>query len=348
MTGSTGARSRRLSLTKTQRAAGAGAELLALLVDVTEDGRLSDDEVARLKAWLDENHDTDIPAVAYLGEAVERVLADNVITEDEREYLLDTIEAVLPPDARAKAKAKRSPVRRMCQTDGCTNLLREDAPRSRRWCDECRDVRRAPNKYREGDVAGLDVGFAVAGVQYEGRQDVIRAHVKDGDSLVLVREPGNPYDANAVQVRLENGMQIGFVPRQWRRRAFDEDDEPQEHTNVEIARLLDAGQAYTAYCWKVLTGGAFLGVFAIAKFDGYLQRHPARVQVARERPDSGLAWMLNEQEARTTATVSARPTRAMPQSSMPPLPTSRSSTPIVVLLVAAGLVALAAVAMFAR
>ena len=35
-----------------------------------------------------------------------------------------------------------------------------------------------------------------------------------GDVVYLIREPGNPYDANAIAVHNAQGHRIGFVPRQ--------------------------------------------------------------------------------------------------------------------------------------
>jgi len=46
-----------------------------------------------------------------------------------------------------------------------------------------------------------------------------------GDRLTLLREPGNPYDAQAVRVEW-HGTQIGYAPRA---------------DNVDLARLMDRG-----------------------------------------------------------------------------------------------------------
>lgn len=37
--------------------------------------------------------------------------------------------------------------------------------------------------------------------------------MKRGEKLALVREPGNPHDANAVAVRDRAGLKLGYVPR---------------------------------------------------------------------------------------------------------------------------------------
>ena len=51
----------------------------------------------------------------------------------------------------------------------------------------------------------------LAGFQYyQGKQ--VWDEIKVGDLLVLVREPGNPHDGNAVRVEW-NGNKLGYVPR---------------------------------------------------------------------------------------------------------------------------------------
>lgn len=63
---------------------------------------------------------------------------------------------------------------------------------------------------------------------YEGGQ-VLR-DLRPGDRLELVREPGNPYDANAVRVEWR-GIKLGYVPRR---------------DNAAVARQLDRGAALEA------------------------------------------------------------------------------------------------------
>src|SRR5947208_1734222 len=56
------------------------------------------------------------------------------------------------------------------------------------------------------------VNFMVAGVHYEGRPEVIREYAREGDRVFLALDARNQFSRNAVEVRLGNGMQIGFVP----------------------------------------------------------------------------------------------------------------------------------------
>jgi HIRAN domain len=54
--------------------------------------------------------------------------------------------------------------------------------------------------------------------------------LRRGDPLVLVREPGNPHDANAIRVEWK-GRMLGYVPRR---------------QNADLARQLDRGMAAEA------------------------------------------------------------------------------------------------------
>lgn len=53
----------------------------------------------------------------------------------------------------------------------------------------------------------------VVGVTFENRQETIR-QVRAGQTILLIREPNNPYDSNAISVRLENGEQLGYLKRE--------------------------------------------------------------------------------------------------------------------------------------
>ena len=66
----------------------------------------------------------------------------------------------------------------------------------------------------------------LAGFRYnDGR--FVWDEMRIGDTLMLAREPGNPFDTNAIRVEW-NGRKIGYVPRQ---------------QNGALARVLDAGAA---------------------------------------------------------------------------------------------------------
>ncbi|MBI5014362.1 MAG: hypothetical protein HZB55_02575 [Deltaproteobacteria bacterium] len=97
----------RVSLAKKHLATETGAALLTLLREVVEDGRLSDDEIRDLAAWLDRvESDCAIPGVHFLREELASILADRVISDSERALLQAAVLRVLPPAEREPVKAK--------------------------------------------------------------------------------------------------------------------------------------------------------------------------------------------------------------------------------------------------
>ncbi len=58
----------------------------------------------------------------------------------------------------------------------------------------------------------------VVGTGYEGRAEIIRRHIEEGQEVFLVREPENQYDSNAIAVYVEvrkmfkkTRKQIGYL-----------------------------------------------------------------------------------------------------------------------------------------
>ncbi len=74
----------RLSLTKSQIQAGAGAELLALCQSLTGNGSISDAGARELKRWLSEHRSADLPSVEFLTSVAEQVVTDSPITPEQR------------------------------------------------------------------------------------------------------------------------------------------------------------------------------------------------------------------------------------------------------------------------
>lgn len=97
----------RIVLTKSQLTTQRGAELFALLSEVTKDGMLSNDEIHRLRAWLDSSGVQRLPAEESLAVTLSRILANGAISRDERRELQKEIERILPPSQRAEAREAR-------------------------------------------------------------------------------------------------------------------------------------------------------------------------------------------------------------------------------------------------
>lgn len=219
------AKNRRLSLTKTQRHTAAGAELLALCQTATEDGSLSDEEIAGLCEWLKDNKGTDLPAILFLTETVESILSDGRVTKEERNALYSAVEAILPPDVRKGAVSNRRAVER------------EEQSAKRREREAQRQKAAAE---RERNRPAGSWNFMVAGVRYENRPALIKQYVEEDDPAFIIRDRGNGFSRNAIEVRVSNGVQVGYVP---------------EDYACEIAPLLDRGYRHEAYFTKLLTAG---------------------------------------------------------------------------------------------
>jgi hypothetical protein len=234
----------RLSLTKTQLQAGVGAELLALCQAVTADGTLTAEEIKELRKWLAANRSSDLPAIGFLVSTLNRILADGKVTAEERKELYAAIETVLPPEARRLAVAQRKAVEA------------EQKAQARQERD-AQKHREREERQRQRPLDSFN--FMVAGVHYEGRPEVVREHMDEGDPVFLARDPENKFSRNAVEVRLRNGMQIGFVP---------------EDYATKVAPLLDQGCPHVAYITKVLRGGRV----PIPVVQAYLHRADAEVE----------------------------------------------------------------------
>jgi len=220
-------RTARISLTKKQRESEIGAELLSLCQTATADGSLSPEEILGLRDWLNENRHAGLPAISHLATVVDKIIADRRVTLEERRELFMAIETVLPPDIRSIAKTARR-----TQEERERERLRIQRQSEKQHMREERE--------RNDPIEHWD--FMVAGSRYEGRPATISRYAQSGAPAFLVRDRGNKYSRNAVEVRTRSGHQIGFVP---------------EEDAVDIAPLLDAGHPYLAEIKKILTGGRF-------------------------------------------------------------------------------------------
>jgi len=199
----------RVSLTKKQQQTEAGIELLQLCQTVTDDGHLSDAEIQDVREWLNENKDCGFESWNHLSAVLDKILADGIVTAEERLQLYKEIVKVLPPDLRELVVARK------------------------------KEIDRA-QKELNSPIDKWD--FMVAGVRYEGRPDTIYRYAREGDAVYLWREPKNRFDKNAIAVLLKNAMQIGFVPAEWASQMALELDRGQPH-RASIRKLLTAGRS---------------------------------------------------------------------------------------------------------
>ena len=74
------------------------------------------------------------------------------------------------------------------------------------------------------------------------KDDSIFDDIKEGDVLVLQREPDNKFDENAIMVLDSQKRKLGYIP---------------EKDNIVFARLMDAGKYLTAKVKYVEPKGTF-------------------------------------------------------------------------------------------
>ncbi|MBX7258446.1 MAG: HIRAN domain-containing protein [Candidatus Hydrogenedentes bacterium] len=202
----------------------AAVDLVQLCETVTQDGSLSDEEIEQLRRWVIDHRSIGSPQIAFLHDVIEVVVADGKITAEERKQVYKAIEQVLPVELR-KYVAQR---RRMA-----------DALEKERVREE-RDAEREKARLAKELGSPLYViDFMVAGVRYEGRERVVRHYVRDGDCVYLARDRKNKFSPNAIEVRTQLGLCIGYVPEEYAE---------------EVAPVLDLGYPQRAFVKKILTG----------------------------------------------------------------------------------------------
>jgi hypothetical protein len=213
---------RRVTLTKVERATPAGIELIALLTELSDDGVVTRDELARLRAWLEVERGVDFAACPFLYEIIDRVTGDGEITEDELDTLASAIERVLPPEIRKHAAERRKQQR----------TARREALKAARQVERAvmLEARERARPIHRGD-------FIVAGAGRSAERRAACEGLQAGERVVLEREPDNRHDANAILILNTVGDELGYVPR--------------EDAGV-MAPLLDAGGWVEATVKKVI------------------------------------------------------------------------------------------------
>jgi hypothetical protein len=84
-----------------------GQELIKLLVEIEQDGFVTEKGLQRLHDWLKTKSDSKIRAIIYLLDLSGKVLGCGKLTMDNRYEMQKAIERVLPKDIRDKIKTKR-------------------------------------------------------------------------------------------------------------------------------------------------------------------------------------------------------------------------------------------------
>jgi len=213
---------KRISLTKAQCNTDEGKELIALCLDLTEDGMLSDDEINRLQHLVTEKLHTDIFAFDHLNSAILLHFDNRASEYQDKKILYKAIEQVLPIVDRKKASGNRKA------------LEAEIKVAERLRCQEEKQHIKNENQ-RNKNI--LSANFMVAGCKIDNRPQLIEKHVHINDDVILQRDKSNKFSKNAVKIFTKKGHHIGFVP---------------EFYAEEVAQALDGNSKYEALCTKML------------------------------------------------------------------------------------------------
>jgi len=316
---------RQVALRKNATESGIAAELSSLLSTITEDEKITDQEVHELQHWLAVNGESALPSVQFLRTLVDQILADGIVAPAQRKALQLAIERVLPAELRQGARAAR---------------MAQEVLEKAELKEQLRTEKEEALKERSRNRPAASFNFMVAGVTHEGRAGVVDEHLTPGMIVFLVREADNQFDFNAVRIITKDGWEIGYVPR---------DDAAQ------MAHFLDAGFKQSAYCVKILQGSRA----PIPVIDATIYRPEATIPGAltftlvpkpapipipkviipersRRRPTVSVANGQTVQEQTTAETLAARQSD---QSTLPPKQQPKAEPPWWILVLALAAIA---------
>lgn len=213
----------RLSLTAKQVETAAGGELLRLLEATCANGLLCDAAVSELHEWLLSNRTVGLPAVPFLLPILDSFSLKH--EAPDRHALLSAIEKVLPLQIRERVHQDRALLAR--ETHAAAKLAAQVEQGRQRQIRE----QRRPVTY---------FNFMVAGVSHDNKGDLVHRYLREDSRVYLARRLHHRHDKNAIAIRLENGFEIGYVPREEASR---------------LAPFLDGGYLHRAICAKILDRG---------------------------------------------------------------------------------------------
>jgi hypothetical protein len=201
-----GSNAMRVFLKTPELGTAAGAELLNLCLQVTQDGKLDLQEIITLRKWLRANQANDsVAAIAYVRDIMQRVTADAVIDREEQLELQLAIERVIPiayRTASIQARKIREGERRERQR---LAKEREKAELQRLRVEERARANRLRHEFAK-----------VAGVSFPNddgseRQEIV-TRCFAGEQLILQHDAYNEYSIFATKVLRLNGEQLGHAP----------------------------------------------------------------------------------------------------------------------------------------
>ena len=86
----------------------------------------------------------------------------------------------------------------------------------------------------------IEFYMKAAGVTFEGRQRTL-SWLKAGDKLIFIAEPSNIFDSSAVRIETEDGIQVGYIPRDKNATIFQNIIRHQGLYRVEVSAITGGG-----------------------------------------------------------------------------------------------------------
>ena len=185
-------------------------ELLALCLQITDDGIVDLVEIKTLRKWLRKNRRVDsIAAIPYLCDIMARITADCIIERDELVQLQLAIERVIPRAKRDPATQvrKKQDAKRRARIQERRRIEKESEKEERERIREEEKAREMRIRHKFAKVAGVTFP------NHDGteRQDVIE-NCTVGEQVFFEHDTENAYSSFATKVLRSNGEQLGYAP----------------------------------------------------------------------------------------------------------------------------------------
>lgn len=191
------------TLTDEDLATPAGVKLRSCLDQITSDGKVSANEAAELAEFLGRSDFDQTPAILALREFLRLALKDGEANDAILKQIYREVERILPPDLREAAQARREAAAALEAAERRAIIEDEREAAKLARLEQQRIVMRS--------AAAATYDFLVAGIRH---YDFSEHMDIEGKAVLLAREPENKYDCNAVQVLLDEGTLLGYLPRE--------------------------------------------------------------------------------------------------------------------------------------
>jgi hypothetical protein len=216
------------------------AELIAFVHPLVADGTIDKERIEKIAMWLAERPTRTLSQFELLRTTIALVCSTDPLTSEGKRAVQKAVENVLPREIRRNVKVVRA-------AQEVAAAAREKAERERSRAEkQAARVRERAEKAeaRERNRVLYRANFMVAGVRHENREWAIRNFLRAGQRVLLIREPDNSHDPNAIRIGV----------RRWEGRPFDLGFVPREIA-AGAAPIMDKPHKYVAECTTILTKG---------------------------------------------------------------------------------------------